>query len=64
MRPLDVSQYNQSEQLAYQSLALSSRLFRYGKISFHGGFLNSKTGRITALPARIERRGLDVRRRD
>jgi len=35
--------------LAYQSLALLARLFRYGKISHHGGFLNLTTGRMSSL---------------
>jgi hypothetical protein len=26
-----------------------ARLFRYGKLSHHGGFFNAETGRMTAL---------------
>jgi len=27
-----------------------ARLFRYGRLSYHGGFMNLRTGRTTALP--------------
>jgi PRTRC genetic system ThiF family protein len=36
--------------LAYQALAMLARLFRYGRISYHGGFLNIATGRTSSLP--------------
>lgn len=39
-----------NQTLAYQSLALLARLFRYGRISHHGGFLNLATGKMSSLP--------------
>jgi hypothetical protein len=27
-----------------------ARLFRYGRLSYHGGFVNLRTGRTTSLP--------------
>jgi sulfur-carrier protein adenylyltransferase/sulfurtransferase len=39
--------------LAYYSLALLARLFRHGEISYHGGFLDLKSGRIA--PLRVSR---------
>jgi PRTRC genetic system ThiF family protein len=36
--------------LANHSLALLARLFRYGRLSCHGGFVNVATGRVTCLP--------------
>jgi PRTRC genetic system ThiF family protein len=36
--------------LAYQALAMLARLFRYGLLSYHGGFVNLRTGRTTSLP--------------
>ena len=38
-----------NQTLAYQSLALLARLFRYGRISHHGGFLNLATGKMSSL---------------
>ncbi|MGH7744364.1 MAG: PRTRC system ThiF family protein [Candidatus Dormibacteria bacterium] len=35
--------------LAYQSLAMLARLFRYGRLSYHGGFLNLATGKMSSL---------------
>jgi len=31
-------------------LALLARLFRYGEISYHGGFINLATGATSVLP--------------
>ena len=39
-----------NQSLAYQALALLARLFRYGRLTHHGGFLNIATGRMSALP--------------
>jgi PRTRC genetic system ThiF family protein len=39
-----------NQALAYQALAMLARLFRYGRLSYHGGFVNLRTGRATALP--------------
>ena len=35
---------------ASQALAMLARLFRYGRLSYHGGFVNLRTGRTTSLP--------------
>ena len=39
-----------NQTLAYQALAMLARLFRYGRLSYHGGFVNLRTGRTTSLP--------------
>jgi len=39
-----------NQTLAYQALAMLARLFRYGRLSYHGGFVNLQTGRTTSLP--------------
>ena len=39
-----------NQALAYQALAMLARLFRYGQLSYHGGFVNLRTGRTTSLP--------------
>jgi hypothetical protein len=36
--------------IANHVLALLGRLFRHGRISYHGGFVNLATGRVTPLP--------------
>jgi hypothetical protein len=36
--------------IANHVLALLARLFRHGRISYHGGFVNLATGRVTPLP--------------
>jgi len=38
-----------NQTLAYQALAMLSRLFRHGRLSYHGGFLNLATGRMANL---------------
>jgi PRTRC genetic system ThiF family protein len=43
-----------NQTLAYQSLAMLARLFRYGRLSYHGGFINLSTGRTAAIPVKIE----------
>ena len=40
-----------NQTLAYQSLAMLARLFRYGRLSYHGGFLDLTSGRLTPLRA-------------
>jgi hypothetical protein len=40
-----------NQTLAYQSLAVLARLFRYGRLSHHGAFINLMTGRMS--PPRI-----------
>ena len=39
-----------NQTLAYQALAMLGRLFRYGRISYHGGSMNIATGRTSSLP--------------
>jgi PRTRC genetic system ThiF family protein len=39
-----------NQTLASSALAMLARLFRYGKLTHHGGFFNAETGRLTALP--------------
>ncbi len=39
-----------NQALAYQALALLTRLFRHRAISHHGAFLDIRNGRMTALP--------------
>ena len=39
-----------NQTLAYQALAMLARFFRYGRLSYHGGFVNLRTGRTTSLP--------------
>jgi len=38
-----------NQTLAVTSLAMLARLLRYGQISYHGGFYNAETGRMSAL---------------
>jgi PRTRC genetic system ThiF family protein len=38
-----------NQTLAYQALAMLARLFRYGTLSYHGGFINLATGRMSPL---------------
>lgn len=38
-----------NQALAYQALAMLARLFRYGHISYHGGFINLQTGRMSPI---------------
>ncbi len=39
-----------NQTVAYHALALLARLFRYGRLLHHGGFINLATGRISPLP--------------
>src|SRR6266536_868596 len=38
-----------NQTLAYQALAMLARFFRYGRLAYHGGFVNLRTGRTTSL---------------
>lgn len=38
-----------NQTLAYQALAMLARLFRYGRLSYHGGFINLVSGRMSSL---------------
>lgn len=44
-----------NQTLAYQSLAMLARLFRYGRLSYHGVFINLTTGRMASLPIKGDR---------
>jgi len=39
-----------NQTVAYHALALLARLFRYGRLSHHGGFINLSSGRMSPLP--------------
>lgn len=39
-----------NQTLAYQALAMLARLFRYGRLNYHGGFVNLRNGRTTPIP--------------
>src|SRR5229473_2324801 len=39
-----------NQTLAYQALAMLARLFRYGRLSYHGSFINLVSGRSSSLP--------------
>jgi PRTRC genetic system ThiF family protein len=47
-----------NQTLAYQALAMLARLFRYGQLSHHGGFINLMTGRMA--PLRINSRSFAI----
>jgi hypothetical protein len=38
-----------NQTLAYQALAMLARLFRYGRLPYHGAFVNLRNGRTTSL---------------
>lgn len=40
--------------LAYHALAMLARLFRYGRLTHHGGFVNLATGKMQPLPVDAE----------
>jgi sulfur-carrier protein adenylyltransferase/sulfurtransferase len=39
-----------NQTLAFQALATVARLFRYGRLSFHGAFVNLATGHVSPIP--------------
>ena len=39
-----------NQALAYQALPMLARLFRYGSLTYHGGFVNLRTGQTSPLP--------------
>lgn len=39
-----------NQTLASSALAMLAQLFRYGKLTYHGGFFNARTGQMSALP--------------
>jgi hypothetical protein len=52
-----------NQTLASSALAMLARLFRYGKLNYHGAFFNAETGRMSALPIDPQMR-TKVRRRN
>ena len=40
--------------IAAQALAMLARLFRYGELAYHGGYVNLVTGRTSCLPVSID----------
>jgi hypothetical protein len=38
-----------NQNLAYQALAMLTRLLRHGSLSYHGGFCNLETGQVVSL---------------
>lgn len=58
-----------NQTLAMSALAMLARLFRYGKLRYHGGFFNAATGQMSALAVdpdlwrRTRRRGRQLLRR-
>jgi hypothetical protein len=38
-----------NQTLASAGLAMLARLFRYGKLTHHGGFFNAQTGQMSSL---------------
>ena len=45
-----------NQTLAASALAMLSRLFRYGRLNYQGGFYNAVTGRTSALSLHPRRR--------
>jgi PRTRC genetic system ThiF family protein len=39
-----------NQALAYQALGMLAQFFRQGKLTYHGGFMNLATGRVSPLP--------------
>jgi PRTRC genetic system ThiF family protein len=39
-----------NQTLAYQALAMLARLFRYGRLNYHGSFVNLRSGRTIPIP--------------
>jgi PRTRC genetic system ThiF family protein len=39
-----------NQTLAYHALAMLARLFRHGRLSYHGGFITMASGRASSLP--------------
>jgi PRTRC genetic system ThiF family protein len=45
-----------NQTLAYQALALLAQFFRRGRLTYHGGFLNLRTGRLSPLAVNLAAR--------
>lgn len=41
-----------NQTLAFHALAMLARLFRHGRITHHGGFINLASGRLAPLPSK------------
>jgi len=41
-----------NQALAYQALAMVARRFRYGRVSYHGGFISLANGRMSPIELR------------
>jgi hypothetical protein len=39
-----------NQTLAYHALAMLARLFRYGRLNYHGSFVNLRNGRTVPIP--------------
>lgn len=48
-----------NQALAYQALAMLARLFRYGRTSYHGGFISLATGQM--VPIQIKPRAQELK---
>jgi PRTRC genetic system ThiF family protein len=42
-----------NQTLAFHALAMLARLFRHGRITHHGGFINLASGRLAPLPVKM-----------
>lgn len=51
-----------NQTLACHALAMLTRLFRYGELTYHGGFVNLATGKMAPLPVAAKRQ-MDGKRR-
>jgi hypothetical protein len=49
-----------NQTLAYHALAMLARLFRYGRLSHHGGFINLATVRMVPINADTWKRSATV----
>jgi len=52
-----------NQALAYQALAMLARLFRYGRISYHGGFINVQSGHMSPIRVKCSSEQFRLRRR-
>jgi PRTRC genetic system ThiF family protein len=50
LEALEIQEPFVNHTLAYHALGLLSRLFRYGRIEHHGGFMSMAAGRVQPLP--------------
>jgi PRTRC genetic system ThiF family protein len=50
LEALEIQEPFVNQTLAYHALGLLARLFRYGRIEHHGGFMSMAAGRVQPLP--------------